>query len=136
MVEFYGWLNINPTPTERSLHSTSLLLLKDDIQKIIDNELHQIANRVLHLHLLNGNCVLSVAGVKNHKTQAVDEIIHLFFKIAEMATGTYGLLYLYDDENKEGKDNEFQVYKVAKGKVTLEKDHFLSPYEDHMLQVD
>jgi hypothetical protein len=109
-----------------------LLTLKNTIQKIIDNELQQVVNRVFSLQMLNGNCVLSVVGSTNHKTKSVDEVINLFFKIAEMAPGTYGLLYLYDDEDKDGKNDEFQVYKVAKGEVTVEKDTLLSPYEAHI----
>ena len=35
-------------------------------------------------------------------------MFELYKKIGKMAEGSYGLIYLYDDED-EGKENEFQV---------------------------
>ena len=45
-----------------------------------------------------------------------------------MAPGSYGLLYLHDDEDTNGFHNAFQVFVLSKGNFILCKDPFLSPY--------
>jgi hypothetical protein len=40
----------------------------------------------------------------------------------------YGLLYIYDDEDTTGLDNEFQVFRMVRGQVSMQKDPFLSPF--------
>lgn len=40
---------------------------------------------------------------------------------------SYGLLYLHDDE-AEGQDNEFRVWRLARGTFEERSDPFLSPY--------
>jgi hypothetical protein len=53
--------------------------------------------------------------------------LDIFKWAAENSTGSYGMLYFYDDENEEF-NNEFQVFILKRGQLTKAKDHFLSPY--------
>lgn len=51
----------------------------------------------------------------------------MFYYVGEVAIGSYGLLYLYDDEDPI-KDNSFKVYRLCKGKVVEFDDQLLSPF--------
>ncbi|KRF32213.1 hypothetical protein ASG93_04815 [Paenibacillus sp. Soil787] len=51
--------------------------------------------------------------------------------MSENLPGSYGLLYVHNDEDFKGEDdnsNNFIVWKLARGKLTQEKDNYLSPY--------
>lgn len=43
-----------------------------------------------------------------------------------MAEGSYGLIYLYDDE-AAGRENQFQVFSLSRGSVKEFSDFYLSP---------
>jgi hypothetical protein len=50
--------------------------------------------------------------------------------VAENLPGSYGLLYVHDDEDiqdEEDNSNTFVVWKITRGKLTQEKDNYLSP---------
>lgn len=49
----------------------------------------------------------------------------LYTKIGELAEGSYGLIYLYDEA--EGRENQFQVFSLSKGSVKEFSDFYLSP---------
>jgi hypothetical protein len=51
----------------------------------------------------------------------------MYDQIAKEAKGSYGILYLHEDVDYNGHDNEFQVYVLAKGNLTKRKDYYLSP---------
>ncbi|WP_255297566.1 Imm7 family immunity protein [Leptospira kirschneri] len=45
--------------------------------------------------------------------------------------GSYGLLYIHDEEDDKNEidhSNEFVVWKLARGHLNQEKDPFLSPF--------
>ena len=56
----------------------------------------------------------------------VPHIINLYNLVAEKAIGSYGLLYVYDDESKSD-NNRFVIYKLARGKIEKSADSLLSP---------
>jgi hypothetical protein len=60
----------------------------------------------------------------NHKTEEAEEMLQTFEKIAKVATGSYGLLYVWDEY--EDADN-FRVLVARKGVVEWKKDEFFSP---------
>ena len=55
------------------------------------------------------------------------DILNIYYLIAKKAVGSYGLLYVHDDEAKDDSNN-FVVYKLARGKVDRIADTFLSPF--------
>ena len=63
----------------------------------------------------------------NHFSPDVKEVFELMRFVGEIAVGSYGMIYLHDDENNDGKRNLFQVYTLAKGKIAEYIDEFLSP---------
>ena len=62
----------------------------------------------------------------NHRTAEVDNVIEAYKKVAETATGSYGAIYLRDDEDAEHY-NDFQVYVFKKGTCTQRIDKDFSP---------
>lgn len=53
--------------------------------------------------------------------------LDIFKWAAENSTGSYGILYFFNDEDKVCH-NEFQVFVLKRGKLIESKDYFLSPY--------
>jgi hypothetical protein len=72
----------------------------------------------------NGQTVLMAHGLRNHRFEPV---VGLFRWVAAELPDSYGLLYVHDDE-AEGHDNEFRVWRLARGRFEELADPFLSPY--------
>jgi hypothetical protein len=72
----------------------------------------------------NGQTVLMAHGLRNHRFEPV---IDLFRWVAAELPESYGLLYVHDDE-AAGHDNEFRVWRLARGRLEELDDPFLSPY--------
>jgi len=126
MYEYHGWATIRES-----------FLNEDDVEDNIHEIVSDIGDRIqalncghglLDLRAVNGEFHLSVSGIPNHKGSWGEEIHALFAYIAEVAVGSYGLLYVLDDEDENGEDNEFQAYVMARGKVEKKRDIFLSPF--------
>ena len=123
MVEYHGWFSINESVTgEQEGNIKNIIGL---LRSSIDGTMSR--NRILVLEPINGQYFLHIAGFTNHKGQDVDGVFDLMKLISDNAKGSYGTLFLRDDEDREGKANEFVVYKMARGEVTVEKDILLSP---------
>lgn len=65
----------------------------------------------------------------NHENQDTVEILNIFRKIASIASGSYGLVYYWNDENYGANDyeNEFQVLVIKRGTCKWKRAPFLSP---------
>lgn len=74
----------------------------------------------------NGTYFVHIAGMPNHRGGHGTASIQLLRDIGRAAPGSYGLLYTLDDEHPV-HDNEFRVYRSARGEVTEHADPFLSP---------
>ena len=124
MVEYHGWFSINEDVTgeqeDRNMKKT-IRLIKRFIHNI------ESENQILVLKPINGEYFLHVAGFTGHRSQDIDEVFDLIKLISDKAKGSYGILYYRNDEDKGGRDNEFMVYKMARGEITTEKDTLLSP---------
>ena len=84
-----------------------------------------VANIVVRLDSgVNGESMLSLSALKNHRTQAV---IELFAWVAANRPDSYGLLYVHDNEDSRGFDNAFRVWRIARGRFEEMDDSFLSP---------
>lgn len=126
MYEYHGWITLresflNEDDTEENI---------DEIVSDVNDKIYSLdcGNGLLDLRAVNGEYHLSVSGLLNHKSQQAEELFSLFEFIAENAVGSYGLLYVRDDEDENGEDNKFQVYVMARGKIEEKKDRFLSPF--------
>ncbi|GAB2192069.1 immunity 7 family protein [Sessilibacter sp. MAH1] len=120
MFEYHAWITIWEASNEEEDDSALLKKNIADINLTI-KECGELGR--IELFQENGSAYVRMDGDHNHYHPYV---LNLFTKIGEIAKGSYGLLYIRDDENAEF-NNEFQVWKMAKGVVTKMKDQFLSP---------
>ena len=124
MFQMHGWAVVRSDTYESTGEAEATLLAR--LQEQI--ELTQVTNIRVHLDVgLNGDLhVLSVDGHRNHRYIPV---IDLFGWLAANGPGSYGLLYVLDDEDFKTGDfqNEFRVWRLARGVLEERSDPFLSP---------
>ncbi|VTS06801.1 Uncharacterized protein OS=Leptolyngbya sp. Heron Island J GN=N836_31190 PE=4 SV=1: Imm46 [Tuwongella immobilis] len=124
MFEFHGWATIRVPdpdidPTRRwELEAIAVARLREAIARADDQfslfDVRQTGNELI---------VLYTHGLRNHRFHPV---IELFQWVATELPDSYGLLYLRDDE-AEGHENEFRVWRLARGVFEERSDPFLSP---------
>ncbi|MGL4423565.1 MAG: Imm7 family immunity protein [Gemmataceae bacterium] len=125
MFEFHGWATIRvPDPDidpagRRELEEEAVVRLREAIAKADDQfslfDVRKTGNELI---------VLYAHGLRNHRYRTV---IELFRWVAAELPDSYGLLYVHDDEAK-GQENEFRVWRLARGEFGEMADPFLSPY--------
>lgn len=123
MVKIFGWLEIQSTFFDEDLHpEVDEEHIFFEIEKLI-GEL-----KYTKLNIVNNNYMRYIQfGInENHKTEKTEEILSLFENISRIATGSYGLLYFLDDEDRLYYDS-FRVLVSRKGVVEWKKDVFFSP---------
>ncbi|AXT54607.1 hypothetical protein D1815_02145 [Aquimarina sp. AD1] len=124
MIEFNGWAIIRESFREEDDDDELLNLIVTQIEQKISTEL-DYGNEIYSLKCLNGTYHLSIMVNHNHR---VEHVIDFFKWIAEISKGSYGILYVQDDEDVDrGNENEFKVWRMKKGKVTELNDTYLSP---------
>jgi len=127
MFEFHGWATIRFTPENRdiegegALQDSTMEAVRDFIRA---RELDQWGNALIDLRGRNGATQLTVAGCNNHANIS-PELLGLYRYIAQVAPGSYGILYTYDDEDFAGN---FRIYVLARGAFRERTDPFLSPF--------
>lgn len=124
MVEYYGWINLSDSTYESDDKEMNIVLSK--LYSYISKYKLNDTSGLINLHKVNGSHQLLVTGNTNHLSQNVIDIFNLYEFIAEIAKGSYGLLYIKNDESEDAF-NEFEVFVLARGKIKKEKDPFLSP---------
>ena len=124
MVEYYGWISISDSTYESDDKALSLVLEK--LHVFINEYKINDSLGILKLHQVNEVTQLLVSGCRNHFSQELIDIFRLYEYVAKIAVGSYGLLYIRNDES-EYAFNEFEVFVLARGEIKKEKDPFLSP---------
>lgn len=125
MVELHGWAMIRENFTADSEEDNIELIisrLSQEIKKL------EIDENLLRIDYCNGEAAVTATKVANHFSDDIKGMIDFFKQITLVAPGSYGLLYLHNDEDTNGFDNAFQVFVLAKGAFKLQQDPFLSPY--------
>ena len=132
MIELHGWLSISAT------YKYEELLLQSEIDSII-HEVKDIVSNCkyeIDLRYVNGSGFINTLFCSNHRTEEVDVIIETYKRVSAVATGSYGILFIRDDED-EYFYNEMQVYVFKRGKCIIKKDTDFSPciptLEDEMI---
>lgn len=122
MIELHGWLTIVETYADEDL------LHEDEIRQIQQKVKRILANNTcgLEIQFVNGTPFLNTLLCANHRTAEVDEIIKTYTMISETASGSYGVIYIRDDEDKT-YNNEFQIYLFKRGKWEHKIDAEFSP---------
>jgi hypothetical protein len=80
-----------------------------------------VANETLDLRSANGSVHLWLAGSHNHRDEVVTE---LFRSIAKAAPGSYGVMYVFDDD----VGYAWERLVMRRGTVGREVDTSLSPH--------
>lgn len=122
MIELHGWLTIVETYADEDL------LPEDEIKQIQQKIKMILANNTcgLEIQFINGTPFLNTLLCANHRTTEVDEIIKTYTMVSEAASGSYGVIYIRDDEDKT-YNNEFQIYLFKRGKREYKIDAEFSP---------
>lgn len=122
MFEYHGWAHIRETAGLDD-DDARLRSQVEDIRRLLA-DLGEYG--LLDLRRLNGFPFLHVAGMPNHRGEWGAQIIDLFRKVGEIAPGSFGLLYVWDDEDAEHA-NAFRVFRLVRGTLTEHADSLLSP---------
>jgi hypothetical protein len=123
MYEFHGWITVRETYENRDTDDN---VIKNIVEKI-NNHISQInwPHGVLGIRPINVEYYIWMVGASNHQPTGQYDPVEFFKYIANIAPGSYGLLYVID-HNKE--DNKFRVYALSRGQLSEYEDPFLSPY--------
>jgi hypothetical protein len=119
MFEYHGWAVVRDDAygTDESRMQEIVAELQTAIDDFGDG------SGMTDVRWVNGQCMVHFAGCPNHRH---DQVFALFPWLAARAPGSYGLLYVWDDENPRD-ENEFRVWVLLRGRVEEEGDRFLSP---------
>ncbi|MDE7398455.1 MAG: immunity 7 family protein [Oscillospiraceae bacterium] len=122
MVELHGWLSIQETyEDEDSLSPKEIDEIMRKVKEIVSNSVCGI-----ELKCVNGTPFVNTLICSNHRTSEVDDIIEVYKSISKTATGSYGVIYLRDDEDDEHY-NEIQKYVFKRGTCIYKIDEDFSP---------
>lgn len=104
MIELHGWVTIRETYESRFDEEDHVDVVIENIKK----EIEKLLWFKPYIKVQNGTYFLEFTLFSNRKNLESQEIFQLFHRIGELAIGSYGLIYLYDEE--EEKENQFQVF--------------------------
>ena len=125
--EYHGWITLEVTPSSEEVDNEFDLLW--NIHKLVSNLLEDFCaeHRIAGLKVVNGQHLIWIAGCTNHENYESKELLNLLKSIGKYAPGSYGILYVHNDEDTEGLSNEFQVWRLVRGNLEKQKDYYLSP---------
>ena len=121
MIQINGWLVIIPTYLDEDLHTE---IDEKAIYSQVDNIISNLKYNEIQIISKNGIKTINFFLCTNHKTAEAEEMLQTVEKIAKVATGSYGLLHVWDDY--DDADN-FRVIVARKGVVEWTKDELFSP---------
>lgn len=122
MIELHGWLTIYETYDDEDLCSQEML---DDVMCKVKTIISE-SDIDTEMKYVNGTPFLNTLICANHRTKEIDNIIETYKNIAQIATGSYGIIYLRDEEDCE-HSNEFQIYLFMHGNCISKLDNDFSP---------
>lgn len=120
MVELHGWITIRENYKETD--EDNIYEIVDDINRVI----YELGYPELKAKWMNGEVCFQCSFYTNHWDSRIQDTLDIYNLVAEKAIGSYGLLYVYDDESKSD-NNRFVIYKLARGKIEKSADSLLSP---------
>ncbi|MGV3723616.1 MAG: Imm7 family immunity protein [Actinomycetota bacterium] len=119
MFEYHGWAVVREGPYE--IDCGQLAQIVDELKAVIGE--FGDGSGVADVRWTNATPMVWFAGCPNHRH---DCIFGLFPWLAKRAPGSYGLLYVWDEEDPTHHNN-FQVWRLRRGEVEQQLDPFLSP---------
>ncbi len=129
MVEIHGWITIRETYEATDEEHFEMIL------KQVNDELEKLNYCNLNIKRINGECFIELLSCTNHMSLDVMELLSFFEIVGKVAKGSYGLLYMYNNEDEDNY-NSFMVYRLARGKVKIYQDDLLSPVVPTIEDID
>lgn len=123
MFELHGWVTLRETSSISFDEEENISLLVESIRI----EIAKLCWFKPEIKAKNGEYFIEFTIFCNRINPQVLEVFKLYKKIGQIAKGSYGLIYLYNDEDTHGKENMFQVFSMVRGVVDEKRDPFLSP---------
>lgn len=120
MVEIHGWI---------TLRETFKAVDEDNFETILEqvqNEIQKLKYSKLQIKSMDGECFIEFSSYSNHVSDDTKELLFFYEKVGKIAKGSYGLLYMYNDEDKDNYNN-FVIYRLTRGRVKIFQDKLLSP---------
>jgi len=123
MIEFNGWITVYSDSDELDVIVQDKKLITD-----LENILHEFKaqNQFCEIKMINGFVNLFVGGRHNHDNGYSDDLLKVLQEICEIASESFGIIYVRWPED-EISWNQYKVYQIAKGKITIKDDVYLSP---------
>jgi len=121
MYEFHGWVNIREGVCEAGQNKMALDIALQKLNELIGAKTDGWS--FVELKHFNGADFLLLHGFRNHSQPW---ILELFESAGKLAPGSYGALYVNDDEDLQ-YSNEMQVFLMKRGKVARHRDEHFSP---------
>lgn len=123
MYQYHGWAVI--------LESASADGESNDEHEIVQSikdyiEVLKKGSDIIDIKGINGQYHFWMTGLWNHEPSSKYNPISIMEYIGSKAPGSYGMLYVCNDEDAEHY-NEFRAYILSRGKLDEHKDPFLSP---------
>ena len=122
MFEYHGWATLRLTPGSEEVPDGLLERFAEQLRGAIA-ERFGTGSGIHEVRAVNGEYHVLVDGSPNHRDE---RIFGLFPYIAARAPGSYGLLYVWDDDHPV-HENAFRVWRLVRGRVEELSDALLSP---------
>lgn len=122
MVELHSWITVRETYEVCESEGNY-----NEVIKNINKAIQRLKYIQVSVKVLNGEYYIEFSLYTNHLSADVKECLEFFSEVGKIARGSYGLLYLHNDEDAM-YSNEFQIWRLTRGKVRKYDDTILSPF--------
>jgi hypothetical protein len=124
MFEYHAWLTIHSSAGDEE---------EEELRAAVSATERQLqplrgGTTDISLRWVNGMAQLHMSGFLNHRSGEGQQVIETFERIGKAAPGSYGVLFARDDEDPNGRQNEFQIFVMRRGSTQAAPDSLLSPY--------
>lgn len=104
MVEVHGWI---------TLRETYKVVDDDNVETLleqINNEIEKIKYPQIQIKVNNEDYYIEFSVYTNHMSSDIKDLITFFDTVGKIVKGSYGLLYIYNDEDSYNYNN-FMVHR-------------------------
>ncbi|MBB4687101.1 immunity 7 family protein [Amycolatopsis jiangsuensis] len=122
MFEYHGWVTIAATASG----DDDAALLERLVERVHRTLRDAGTLDLVDLRWSSGLPMLHLGGLDKHGGAISPELLETFARVGELAPGSYGLLHVWDDQDPE-HDNDFRVFRMARGQVSEHVDPHLTP---------
>ena len=129
MFQFHGWLCIQIDDSDDADIQVLDARMAIAVNKL-KSKIVEIDDGFCHFHIGQAGNDLNYAALHGLRNHRFEPIIDLFRWAAKNLPESYGLLYVWDDEDharEKNFENCYRVWRLAQGQLEERADPFLSP---------